>query len=184
MQRNLQIPLLAAWLGLILAGFWLPTSPLQAQTKAKKKPYAEVIKDAKTITGVVKLHHLKSKLYLELKTTQLNQDFLVLTTIARGIAERGLLGGMTWDDWLWQFRKVDDRIHIVSRNTHYTAKAGSPEASAVKFAYTDSILFSLPIITNGPGGSMLIDVTSVFMSDVAQISQSLPGFTFSATKSH
>ena len=60
---------------------------------------------------------------------------------------------MSWgfgDDWIWQFRKVDDHIHIVRRNVRFTAAKGSPEEKAVKLAYTDSVLFSLPIVTIEP----------------------------------
>ena len=77
----------------------------------------------------------------------------MLISIARGIGETPLLGGMTWgfgDDWIWQFRKVDDRIQIVRRNVRFTAAKGSPEAKAVELAYTDSVLFSLPIATKSP----------------------------------
>ena len=87
----------------------------------------------------------------------LNQDLIVAIAIARGIGEQPLLGGMTWgfgDDWIWQFRKVDDRIQIVRRNVRFRAAKGSPQEKAVHFAYTDSILFSLPIVTIGPGGEL------------------------------
>ena len=87
-----------------------------------------------------------------LSSGQLYRDFIVLISIARGIGEphMGLIGGMSWgfgDDWLWQFHRVDDSIHIVRRNVRFKAAGGSPEERAVKLAYTDSILFSLPIAT-------------------------------------
>ncbi len=90
---------------------------------------------------------------------------------------------MSWgfgDDWLWQFRKVGDRIQIVRRNVRFTAAKGSPEEKAVKLAYTDSVLFSLPIVTIGPSGGTVVDLTPVFMSDLPQISTVLPGFAFAA----
>ncbi len=77
----------------------------------------------------------------------------MLISIARGIGEGSLLGGMTWgfgDDWVWQFRKVGDNVQIVRRNVRFTADDGSPEEQAVKLAYTDSVLFSLPIVTTRP----------------------------------
>lgn len=154
--------------------------------QGKKPDYSDVLKDAKTVEGLIKLHRKDGKLYGEVATSQLNKDFIVLIAIAKGIGEGQLLGGMTWgfgDDWLWQFRKVDDNLHIVRRNVRFTASKGSPEEKAVKLAYTDSILFALPIITTGPGGGMVVDLTSVFMSDLPQISRSLPGFAFASNKS-
>jgi hypothetical protein len=157
------------------------------QAQSKKPDYSEVVKDAKVKEGLIKLHQKDGKLYGEITSSQLNKDFIVLIAIARGIGEGQLLGGMTWgfgDDWLWQFRKVEDNLHIVRRNVRFTATKGSPEEKAVKLAYTDSILFSLPIITNAPGGGMLVDLTQVFMSDLPQISRSLPGFAFASNKSN
>ena len=85
---------------------------------------------------------------------------------------------MSWgfgDDWIWQFRKVDDRIHIVRRNVRFTAAKGGPQEKAVDLAYTDSVLFSLPIVTTSPSGGNVVDLTPVFMSDLPQISQRAAG---------
>jgi len=178
-----------AWVGLCALGLVLGAnaSPAVAQAQDANK-YTEALKDAKSVPGVIKLHQVKSQLYAELTPAQLDQDFLVLISIARGIGEGGLLGGMTWgfgDDWLWRFIKVDDRIQIVRRNTRFRAAAGSPEARAVHLAYTDSVLFSMPITATGPGGSHLVNVTQVFMSDLPQITDALPpGFIFAPDKSN
>ena len=40
-------------------------------------------------------------------------------TIARGIGQQPLYGGFSWnfgDDWVWQFRRVGENIHVVRRN--------------------------------------------------------------------
>src|SRR2546423_14909972 len=87
----------------------------EAKAKPKYPPYADVLKDAKTTEGLIKLHRKDGKLYGEITSSQLNKDYIVLIAIAKGIGEGQLLGGMTWgfgDDWLWQFRKVEDNIHI------------------------------------------------------------------------
>ncbi|MCA9246566.1 MAG: zinc-dependent metalloprotease [Planctomycetales bacterium] len=149
--------------------------------------YAAITKDAKSVDGLIKLHRNGSNLYAELNANQLNKDFIVLISIAKGIGQRPLLGGMTWgfgDDWLWQFRKVDERIQLVRRNVRFKAKSGSPEEKAVKLAYTDSVLFSLPIAAKTSGGAYVVDLSPVFMSDLPQISMVLPGFVFSAAKSN
>ncbi|HEY4308251.1 MAG TPA: zinc-dependent metalloprotease [Pirellulales bacterium] len=154
--------------------------------KPKFPPFADVLKDAKTVDGLIKLHHKGEKVYAELSSSQLDRDFIVLISIARGIGEGALIGGMSWgfgDDWLWQFRRVDDNIHIVRRNVRFKASSGSPEERAVKLAYTDSILFSLPIATIGPSGGLVVDLSPVFMSDLPQISHALPGFSFASNKS-
>ncbi len=154
--------------------------------KPKYPPASKVLKDTKAIEGVMKLHLSDTKLFAELRSSDLNKDFMVLITIAKGIGQRPLLGGYSWnfgDDWVWQFRKKGDNIQVVRRNVRFKAKSGTPEAEAVRLAYTDSILFSLPIATRGSGGSYVIDLTPVFFNDLPQISQVLPGFSFSRQRS-
>ena len=104
---------------------------------------------------MIKLHRKDEKLYAELSSGHLNKDYIVLITIAKGIGRAPLLGGFSWgDDGVWQFRKVGERIHVVRRNLRFKAKKGSPEAKAVELAYTDSVLFSLPITTKSPAAPM------------------------------
>ena len=50
-------------------------------------------------------------------------------------------------------------------------------------SYTDSILFSLPIVTMSPTGSFVVDLTPVFMSDLPQFSHIIPGFGFAPDRS-
>ena len=154
---------------------------------AKPLPaYAETLKDAQAINGLIKLHRKEDKLFAEFAPGQLDKDFIVLISIARGIGEGQLLAGMSWgfgDDWVLQFRRIEDRVQVVRRNVRFTAAKGSPEERAVKLAYTDSVLFSLPLATANPSGGPVVDLTPVFMSDLPQIGGALPGFSFSREKS-
>ncbi len=162
------------------------SSTSSGDSKSKYPPFAEFVKEATAIEGLIKLYRKEDKLYGEITSANLDKDFIVLLAIARGIGEPPLLGGMTWgtgDDWIWQFRKVGERIQVVRRNVRFTADKGSPEAKAVRLAYTDSILFSLPIATKSPSGGYLVDLGTVLMSDLPRISRYLRGFTFSTEKS-
>ncbi|MEM1304073.1 MAG: zinc-dependent metalloprotease, partial [Planctomycetota bacterium] len=134
---------------------------------------------------MITLYQGDTKLFAELKPSDLDKDLIVLITIARGIGQTPVLGGFSWgfgDDWVWQFRKRGDRIHVVRRNVRFRAERGSPTEKAVKLAYTDSILYSLPIAGKN-GGSYLVDLSPIFLSDLPQISMVLPGFTFSKSRS-
>jgi hypothetical protein len=160
--------------------------PAKAKPKPKYPPFAEVTKDATKIEGMITLYRKDDTLLAELASDDLNHDFIVLISIARGIGQTPILGGFSWnagDDWVWQFRKAGEQIHLVRRNVRFTADKGSPTARAVNVAYTDSVLFSLPIITKSPEGGIVVDLTPVFMSDLPQISMVLPGFSFSQPKS-
>ena len=157
-----------------------------AAKPAAEPEYAKFTKDATKIDGLITLYRKDDKLFAELNAGSYGNEYMVLLSIARGIGSGSLLGGMTWgfgDDWVWQFRKVDKNVHIIRKNVRFRATKGSPEASAVMNAYTDSILFSLPVLTKGPGGGDLVELTPVFMSDLPQISRVLPGFAFAQNKS-
>ena len=154
-----------------------------APPKPKYPPASKVLKDTKPIDGLLKMHLSDTKLFAELKSSDLDKDFIILITIAKGIGKVPLLGGFSWnDDWVWQFRKRGDNIQVVRRNVRFKAKPGTPTAEAVKLAYTDSVLFSLPIATRS-GGAYVIDLTPVFFTDLPQISQVLTGFSFSKQRS-
>ena len=162
------------------------TAAAPAKPKSKYPPYEEVLKDSQKFSGLFTLYRKDDRLLAELDARNLNRDLIVLITIARGIGQTPIVGGFSWqfgDDAVWQLRRAGERIHLVRRNVRFTADKGSPDAQAVEVAYTDSVLFSLPIITRSPGGAYVVDLTPVFMSDLPQISNVLPGFMFSETKS-
>jgi hypothetical protein len=157
-----------------------------AETKGGKPPFAVVLKDATKVAGLIPLWRKDDKVYAEFSDALLGKDFFVLTSIARGIGDRFLLGGMSLgfgDDWVWQFRKVDETIHVVRKNVRFFAEKGSPEAKAVDLAYTDSVLFSVPIVTTSPAGGHVIDLARIFLTDLPQISRQLPGFSFASDRS-
>ena len=164
------------------------TAPSDPKTnKTDNKPaFAVLLKDAVRLPGLIPLHRKDEKVYAELPDSILGKDLFVLISIARGIGEKSLLGGMSWgigDDWIWQFRKVDDSIHVVRRNVRFFADKGSPEERAVDLAYTDSVLYSVPIATFAPSGAAVIDLSAIFLTDLPQISAALPGFSFARDRS-
>ena len=155
-------------------------------SKASAPRHAILLRDSKSHSGLLNLYQKGNRLYAELSSGDYRDEYIVLISIARGIGQRPLVGGYSWnfgDDWVWKFRKVDDRVHVVRKNVRFRANRGYPEYSAVQNAYTDSVLFSLRVISKGPRGGDLVDFTPVFMSDLPQISQYLPGFGFSSDKS-
>ncbi len=138
------------------------TAPPAAPAPSK---FDMAVTGAKKVEGLWTVYHKDQQILVDLKQPQLGQDFLMLSSIARGVSQGQVLGGMTWgDDVLWSFRKVGDKVHVLRRNVKFKARPGSPEASAVKLAYSDSVLYALPIVTDTNGGH-LIDMTRVFLSD-------------------
>jgi len=162
------------------------TTSSTTEAKAPAPAHAAILKDAKTHTGMLTLYEKESKLYVEMSGADYTSEYIVLISIAKGVGMNPLLGGYSWgfgDDWVWTFRKVDDHVHVIRKNVRFEAKKGHPESFALQNAYTDSVLFSLRIVSKGPKGGDLVDFTPVFMSDLPQISQFLPGFGFTSDRS-
>ncbi len=158
-----------------------------AQAPAEKPKFDQMIEGKTKVTGMWTMYHKDQTLFAEIKPEHIGRDFIVLPTIARGISQRPIIGGMSWstgdDDMLWNFRKVDDKLMLQRRNVRFKAKAGSPEASAVEKAYSDSVLFALPIMATGPSGGLLVDMTRVFMNDNLDIGRAMGGFQFMGDRS-
>lgn len=168
------------------SGTTTPAAGGSSTPAAPVPPHVNLLKDAKPVSGMLTMYEKGASIFAELAAADYSAEYIVLISISRGIGQAPLLGGYSWgfgDDWVWQFRKVGESVHIIRRNVRFKATTGSPEARAVQNAYTDSVLFSLPIITKGPKGGDMVDLTPVFMSDLPQIGQVLPGFIFSPQKS-
>ncbi len=169
---------------LVLAVASPPAIAQQPPTAAPAVPskFDAAITGTKKVEGLWTIYHKDQQILVDLKQIQLGQDFLMLSSIARGVSQGQVLGGMTWgDDVLWSFRKVGEKVHVLRRNVKFKARPGSPEANAVKLAYNDSVLYALPIIVDTPGGH-LVDMTRVFLSDDEQIGKML-GASFAFDRS-
>ncbi|MSR60418.1 MAG: DUF5117 domain-containing protein [Planctomycetaceae bacterium] len=141
-----------------------------------KSPFETMTTGFKRVEGMWTLYHKDQQLLVELSSAHLGQNFMVNTSIAKGISRGQVLGGMTWgfgDDVLWSFAKVGEKLHVLRRNVRFRATPGSPESNAVKLAYSDSVLYALPIMTTAPSGGMLVDMTRIFMSDDEQIGRTI-----------
>ncbi|MBT6919288.1 MAG: zinc-dependent metalloprotease [Planctomycetaceae bacterium] len=149
--------------------------------------FEKLIKDTKRIEGLLPLYRKEDKLYIEVPNRLLEKEFFVSISIAQGIGDRSLLGGMSWgdgDDWVWVFRKRADKLQVVRKNVRFFAKSGSPEANAVANAFTDSILFSVPILAKTPAGGVLFDPEKIFFTDLPKISKQLSGFSFAKDRTN
>ncbi len=160
-------------------------SSTDSKSKSAKK-LDDLVKDMTKHEGMWTCYSKDQKLLVDLKTKDLNKDYIILTSIAQGISRGMVLGGMSWgfgDDIIWTFKKVGDKVHVIRRNVRFRAKAKSPEASAVRLAYSDSVLYALPILTKTSGGQ-LVDMTKIFMSDDQQIGRFIGlGFRFVSDRS-
>lgn len=172
------------WMALCLTTACLIGSggPARGQDTSK---FEELTKGKTKSSGLWNVYHKDQQLLVEIKDAMLGREYIVLPSIARGVSSGMVIGGMSWgfgDDIIWTFRKSEDKLFVIRRNVRYRAAPESPEASAVKIAYNDSVLYALPILTTSPGG-VLVDMTRVFMNDDLQIGRSLGDFMFASDRS-
>ncbi len=173
---------LSAVLALLLAGTPAP-APAQAPgatevSKADRmaKAYDEAVKESTLHAGLFQLRKKDGNLYAELRKQDLGKSFLVFAQIAQGVAQGGLLGGMmrSWaDEWVFEFRRVDDSVQVVRKNVRFTAKKSSPLEEAVKISFSDSIMASLDIVGESKAGNVLVKLDGLFLSDILDLGSEL-----------
>jgi len=156
------------------------TEAAKPRPKSKLELLTEGLKESgPNSDGLFKLWYNDQKLLAVIKSSDLGKEFIVITSIAKGISRGMVLGGMSWgldDEVLWTFRKVGDNIHVIRRNVRFTASPNTPEAEAVNLAYSDSVLYSLPVLTEASGG-YVVDLGRLFMNDDQMIGRAI-GATF------
>lgn len=174
---------------LVVGGlFSLSTAQAQAPAAPQKSRFEMMTEGAKSINGMWTMYLKDQNLMADIQPGNLNKNYLILVSIAKGISHNMVLGGMTWggggDDVIWQFRKSGDKILVVQRNVRFKANEGTPEGTAVKLAYSDSVLYALPIMAPTPSGGSLVDLTRIFFSDDQHVGQAIgPGFFFASDRS-
>lgn len=132
--------------------------------------FATVTRGAKTYDGLFKLYQKDENVYMEIPQHHFNKALLCPIAVARGAG----MGGLTLnfdEQWVLVFKRAGDKVHLIRRNVHFKAKAGSPVARAVDITYTDSVLLALKIvaINQQNNQSVLINLNDIFMSDFAEL---------------
>ncbi|MGB7441965.1 MAG: DUF5117 domain-containing protein, partial [Coleofasciculaceae cyanobacterium] len=120
--------------------------------------FDEVVKDSKKLEGLFTLYRNqdKGKIYLELKPEQLNRNYLCLATLSTGIGEGWLVSGMPLNDFLFRFRRQQDKVQLVVPNVKFRTRPGSPSQRSLDQSFSDSVLYSLKIKSIHPQRETLL----------------------------
>ena len=142
--------------------------------KPGPKPYAEIItKEAKTTDGLFKIHRIDDKIFYEIPTAALDKEMLWVTTLARTQTGYGY-GGTEVQDRVVRWTRRGEKVLL--RGTDYQLRAQSEgsirqsvEASTVAPIL---LIFDIKAFANNDKekGSPVIDVTTLFTTDVAEFS--------------
>lgn len=106
------------------------------------------------------------------------QPFLMTSSLpwALGSNDVGLDRGQSSDSHLVEFRRVGSRVLLVEDNTKFRAVSNNPDESlSVRQAFAESVLWAGDIVAErkGANGEVLVDVSSLLMSDRHGIAQRL-----------
>ncbi|PSB52771.1 peptidase M43 [filamentous cyanobacterium Phorm 6] len=172
---------LAFFLFSLYKGLFLPFAlsappPDKEQTSEQEalQSFEQVVKDSQKLEGLFTLYRNKAtnKVYLEIQPKQLDKKFLCFVTLASGLGEGGILSGLPIGDFLFQLRRVQNSVQFVIPNINFRTSPGDPQAGSVERAFSESILYSLPLKSIHPQRqTLLIDLADLLMSE----KRDLPG---------
>jgi hypothetical protein len=151
--------------------------PKKEETKKEEKKdelddFDDTVKDAEKVEGLFTFYRKKDKLFMEIKPEQLDKDYIFTITQESGIGVNGVYNGMPLGDFLCRFRRVNDSVFFIDRNTGFRAKAGQPVNRSLERAFADSILASMKLESvRKESKNLLVDVSPIFLGDLPQLAQ-------------
>jgi hypothetical protein len=150
-------------------------APPAAANPGAPRPFAEVIKDARQISGLFTLWQKDEKVWLELKPSDFNQPLFLSPKLKTGIGEPRFFGGLMGDDLVIEFRRVYNVVQLVARNSEYVASPKTPTGRAVDLAFSPSLLAATPVasLPHPDRKSVLVEANALFVNDMMGIAQGL-----------
>ncbi len=136
------------------------------------KKYDEVItEDAESDPGLFLVHRVDDKLYYEVPVEVIGKPMLLVTQIAGTTAGYSYAGMPAGDRVVrWEFRDAEETVLLRDVNYTIRADADDPINDAVVASSIEPIIATFKVQAYGKDKSMVIDVTSLFTSDVAELS--------------
>lgn len=144
--------------------------PGRPEQQPEIKPYERVItKEAKTDDGIFKVHTIKEKIYYEIPKSELGQEFLWVSQIAKTTLGVGY-GGQAAGNRVVRWERKNNRVLLRSVLYDVVADPKLPVARAVQASNNDTIIMSFNIEALGKDDAPVIDVTRLFTSEVSEFS--------------
>ena len=134
------------------------------------RPYNQVItSDAKTSSGIFKVHRIGETIYYEIPRSEFGKDFLWATEIKSNALGVGY-GGEMVDDRVVRWEQSGNRVFLRLVNYDVVSDPSKPIAKAVAAANTPAIIRAFNVAAVSPIGSPVVDVTSLFTTEVPELS--------------
>jgi Met-zincin/Domain of unknown function (DUF5117) len=145
-------------------------------TPGQPPVFANVIKDARRIEGLIPVWQKDEKFWLELAESDFGAPFFLSPKIASGIGEGRLLGGLMVGNGSWvELRRIHNQVQLIERNAEYVARTGTPEARAVAASYSPSLISSTAVASqpHPERKTVLVDAGALFMGDMLGLGSAL-----------
>ena len=141
-----------------------------APAAGEPRPYAQVVTgDAKSDTGVFTVHRIKDRVLYEIPAEELDKEFLWVTQIAKTTLGEGY-GGQAMGNRVVKWTRMNNKVFLKSVSYDVVASQGDPIARAVEASNVDSIIMAFDVDAIGANGSVVIDATRLFTTDVPEFS--------------
>lgn len=151
-----------------------PSTPTPATKKSSIKTFAEVIPaEIKADSGVFHVYRVDEKLYYEIPKKELGKEFLMVTRIAK-TPQIGY-GGENSNNEVIRWERKYDKIFLRAETFVNVAADSLPIYRAVKASNFEEVIASFPILAyNKDSSNVLIEVTSLFTTDIGILTPSKP----------
>lgn len=144
--------------------------PAPPREKPKYKPWGKVItKEHVRHDGLIPVYTKQEDVLFEINKDMLDKPMLAVMELSQGIGSHFIFGGLPVDNVMFDFHRQEDHIQIRRLSTDFRAPGDKPLQEAMKLTFTESILASLPILTE-KGDNVIVDVASYYLSDIAGMS--------------
>jgi hypothetical protein len=146
----------------------------------KEKTIDEVVKEYEKVPGLFTLYKKKEsgrdKFYMEIREDQLDKLVMMQVTASTGTASQ-VVAGDPINDILFKFSQSgDEKLLMVVPNINFRVPEGKPLAKALRRSFPDGYIEAFKVEAKQPDRkSLLIDVSSLFIGDISQISQIFSG---------
>jgi hypothetical protein len=164
----------AATAALAASGAASGSATSAAASNAGLTPFDQVIKGAEHQSGLLKLWRKGDKTWIELRPGLMGKPLFLSPKLSTGIGEAGVFGGLMQSrfaqvgrpQWV-EFRRVNQQVQLLAVNSAFEADAQSPQALAVKAAFSPSLLASVPLASapHPATGGVLIDASALLLGD-------------------
>jgi hypothetical protein len=153
-----------------------------ATAASNQTPFDQVIKGAERQDGLLPIWKKQDKIWIELPADAFGKPLFLSPKLASGIGEAGVFGGLMQSRWAqvgrpqWiEFRKVHQQVQLLAINAAYTAQKDTPQARAVRAAFSPSLLGSVPLASapHPKSGAVLIEANALFLGDLLGVAQHL-----------